>query len=167
MNAEFVVLRILHIVFGVFWAGSAIFLATILEPRLRALGPAVQKPVMKALMPVMVPAMLFSATITIVAGITLAFRLRWNHMDSFLDTGWGWAILIGFVTSMIAYALGMMISAAGKRMAALEASIEGRPPTSEEDERLHKIVSRLAFYGRSNGVLVVVAVGSMASARFV
>ncbi len=40
MNEEFAILRILHIVFGVFWAGSAIFLATILEPRLRALDPA-------------------------------------------------------------------------------------------------------------------------------
>ena len=99
MNEEFVILRILHIVSGVFWAGSAIFLATILEPRLRALGPAVQGPLMRALIPVMVPAMLFSATITIAAGITLALRLRWDDLDSFLNTGWGWAILIGFVAA--------------------------------------------------------------------
>lgn len=41
MNTEFVILRIIHVVFGMFWAGSAVFIATILEPRLRALGPAV------------------------------------------------------------------------------------------------------------------------------
>ncbi len=40
MNIEIAALRSMHIVFGVFWAGSAIFLATILEPRLRALDPA-------------------------------------------------------------------------------------------------------------------------------
>ena len=38
MNVEMVVLRLLHIVFGVFWVGSALFLAAILEPRLRALA---------------------------------------------------------------------------------------------------------------------------------
>ena len=101
MNEEFVVLRILHIVSGVFWTGSAIFLATILEPRLRALGPAVQGPVMRALM----PAMLFcnhrdhSGRRT-----TLALRLRWGYLDRFLSTDWGWAMLIGFVASMLAFA---------------------------------------------------------------
>jgi hypothetical protein len=166
LNEEFI-LRILHIVFGVFWAGSAIFLAAILEPRLRALGPAVQGPVMRALIPVMVPAILFSATITIAAGITLALRLRWDHLDTFLDTGWGWAILIGFVASVVAYIVGMMISAAGRRMAALGASIEGRPPTPEEGGQLQHLSSRLTLYGRSNAVLAVIAVGSMASARFI
>ena len=167
MNEEFVILRILHIDFGVFWAGSAIFLATILEPRLRALGPAVQGPVMRALIPVMVPAMLFSATITIAAGITLALRLRWDDLDSFLNTGWGWAILIGFVASMVAYTIGMMTSAAGRRMVALGASIEGRPPTPDEGARIQQLGSRLTLYGRANAVLVIIAVVSMASARFV
>ena len=107
MNVEFVVPRIAHIVFGVFWAGSAVFLATILEPRLRALGPAVQGPVMRAIMPVMGPSMLLSAAITIAAGTTLALRLRQSHLDRFFDTGWGWAILIGFVASMTAFGLGV------------------------------------------------------------
>lgn len=33
-----------YIVFGVFWAGSAFFLAVLLEPRLRALGASIQRP---------------------------------------------------------------------------------------------------------------------------
>ena len=41
MNAEFVILRLLHILFGVFWTGTALFMAVILEPRLRALGSAI------------------------------------------------------------------------------------------------------------------------------
>ena len=39
-------LRILHIVAGVFWAGSVFFLVLILEPQLRKLGPMHMKPVM-------------------------------------------------------------------------------------------------------------------------
>ena len=49
MNEELVVLRIVHILAGVVWAGSAIFLAFILEPRLRTLGPEIQGRVMAAL----------------------------------------------------------------------------------------------------------------------
>lgn len=52
-----VVLRIVHIVLGMFWAGSAVFLAVILEPRHRSLGPEVQRPVMGAIAPVVGPAL--------------------------------------------------------------------------------------------------------------
>ena len=70
MNYEMVILRLLHIVFGVFWAGSAIFFAFILQPRLRALGPDIQTRVMGALIPVMGPALITSAVVTIAAGTT-------------------------------------------------------------------------------------------------
>ena len=81
MNVEFVVLRLLHIVFGVFWVGSAVFLAAVLEPRLRALGPAIQRPVMRDLGNVMGPIIGISGFITISAGIALALRLRWDTLD--------------------------------------------------------------------------------------
>jgi hypothetical protein len=73
--------------------------------------------------------MLGSASITIAAGTYLALRLRWGNLDNFLDTGWGWAILIGFVATMGAYASGITISVNGRRLVRLGESIEGRPPT--------------------------------------
>ena len=50
-----IALRIIHVVAGVFWAGSAFFMVMILEPRLRALGPQYQGPVMGAIAPVIPP----------------------------------------------------------------------------------------------------------------
>ena len=41
-----------------------------------------------------------AAVVTIAAGVTLALRLRWGHLDTFLSTGWGWAILIGFISTI-------------------------------------------------------------------
>ena len=76
MDVELVILRILHIGFGVFWVGSAMFMSLILEPRLRALGPAIQRPVMMAIAPIMGPAVGISGGITIAAGITLYLRLH-------------------------------------------------------------------------------------------
>ncbi len=109
METEFVVARLLHIVFGGFWAGSAMFMAVILEPRLRALGPAIQGPVMAALTPVLIPVMLISATITLVSGGYLTEKL-WVDTDYFFDSGWGRAMLIGIIATVLAYASGVTTS---------------------------------------------------------
>ena len=156
MNIEMVVLRLLHIVFGVFWAGSALFLALVLEPRLRALGPAVQR-----------PAMGVSGLITIAAGLTLYFRLERGGFDNFLADGWGWAIFIGFLASIAAYATGITAGVLSSRMANLGRAIEGRPPTPEEGGQIQRLSSRLVLSSRMAAGLLLIAVGAMASARFV
>jgi hypothetical protein len=167
MNYEMIILRLLHIVFGVFWAGSAIFFALILQPRLARLGPAIAGPVMAALVPVMSRALIGSAVITIVAGITLALRLRWGHLDAFYNTGWGIAIMIGFVAAMGAISSGITLTVKAHRMIALGASIRDRPPTPEEAAQLQRLSVVLPRLGRSTAVMVIFAIGAMASARFV
>ena len=167
MNVEMVILRLLHIVFGVFWAGSALFFAFILQPRLRNLGPAVQGPVMGALVPVMGPALIGSAVVTIVAGVTLALRMRWGHLDTFLASGWGWAMLIGFVAAIGALSTGVTTIALANRMIGLGKNIEGRAPSPEEASELQRLAGRLPRLARSTAVMVLIAIGTMASARFV
>ena len=90
-----IVLRLIHIVFGAFWVGSAVFLALILEPRLRALGPTYQGPVMGAIAPVMGPAIGTAAVLTILAGIWMSVKLYSGRWDLWFSTGWGYAILFG------------------------------------------------------------------------
>lgn len=76
MDLEFIVLRIIHIGLGSFWFGTSVFMATILEPRLRALGPTIQKPVMGALMPVLSKVLTFSGAVTIAAGVAHPSRVH-------------------------------------------------------------------------------------------
>jgi len=56
MDLGLITLRVLHIVSGVFWVGGVFFFTLILEPRLRALGPTIQRPAMQSITPVMGPA---------------------------------------------------------------------------------------------------------------
>src|SRR5688500_5509174 len=49
MNAELIVLRLIHIVGGVFWVGSALFTAFFLMPTLMQAGPSAAGPVMGGL----------------------------------------------------------------------------------------------------------------------
>jgi hypothetical protein len=165
MEADIITARILHFVFGVFWAGTAFFMAVILEPRLRALGPTVQRPVMVAIFPVMVPAMMLSGTVTIASGLYLLVNL-WGGMDVFLDAEWGRAIFGGLIASTLAFASGITTSIQGKKMIRLGDSIQGRPPTSEEMADLMRLLSQLGLLGRTTAVLVLIAIVAMASARF-
>ena len=87
MDIEFVILRLVHIVSGAFWVGAAVFLAFVFEPRIRALGPAIQGPVMGAVGKVAGPIMGGAGAITIIAGVYMALRLRWGSLDDWFDTG--------------------------------------------------------------------------------
>ena len=168
MTAEIVVLRLLHIVFGVFWAGSAIFFAAILQPRLHRLEPAIRGPVIASLVPVMGPALIGSAAITIIVGVGLTLRLRWDSLGSFLDTGWGWAILIGFITAIGAISSGISMIVSANRLVSLGRAAGEQPPTPEQAAEMERLANRrIPRLARSTAVMVLVSVGTMAVARFV
>ena len=164
---EFILLRIVHIVTGSFWVGSAVFLSFILEPQVRALGPAIHQPVMAAIGRIAGPVMMGAGFITVVAGITLAFRVR--PVDNWFveGDGWGWAIGLGFVVSIIAMGFGSMMAMTVKKMSALGASMGDGAPTPDQIAVMQQLGGRLVRFSRIATILVVIAVGSMASARFV
>lgn len=165
MDTLTISLRLLHILFGVFWVGASLFLSFVLEPKLRALGPPVQGPVMRVLMPVITPAFTISSVVILVTGAVLALRL--SSLGDMLATDWGWAMLVGLVATLAATVLGLgFTSVAGKRMATLGQSMEGRRPTPEEAQQLGSLSQRLRTLSRVTTALLVLAVVSMAAARY-
>ena len=167
MDVDMVVLRLVHIVFGAFWAGAALFMAFVVIPKVQALGPAVAVPVFAALGKIVGPLLVGSGVITVAAGITLSLRLRWNSLDAWFDTGWGWAIALGFVAALVALTVGTRAALLARSMAAMGAGMAGREPTPEEMGRMRSTSQRLMKLGRIGSILVLIALGTMASARFV
>ena len=168
MSAEIVTLRLLHIIFGAIWVGGAFVMAVVIEPKLRKLGPPVQLPFLKNVMPPFIHTMLGSATVTIVVGIVLVLRLRSGSLSTVLDSGWGWAILIGFVTAIIAFVIGLSrVLPTSRRMISLADSFAGRASTEEESGRMQALESTLRLSSRLVLVLVLIAIGAMAAARYV
>ncbi len=165
MNLEMVVLRTIHIWAGVFWAGSAVFLVVILEPKLRALGPEIQGKVMGAIAPLMSVALTIAGATTIVAGIALAFRVR--DVDKWFNSGWGWAILLGFIVSIAAMGAGAATGTTARKITAKGQEMAGRPPTPEEGAEMKAMSDRIRMLGRATAILVIIGVAAMASARFV
>ena len=164
-SQELLALRMIHIVFGVFWAGSALFFAAVLQPRLQTLEPAVRGQVMAALVPVMGPVLIGSAAITIVGGITLALRMHWGNLDIYTDTGWGRAILVGLVASIGAFSSGITTIVQANRMLGLGRAVAAGSASPEEAGQMQRIGARLPRLARGTAVMVLVAIGAMASAE--
>jgi hypothetical protein len=109
-----------------------------------------------------------TATLTIGAGIALAFRLEATNRVVF-DSAWGVAILLGFIVSVLAFGTGLTTGFAANGMAKLGAQVKAAdgPPSPELLARVAALSQRLKITGRSTAVLTLVGVGTMASARFV
>lgn len=166
MNYEMITIRIIHILFGVFWAGSAIFLAFILQPTVRTLGTDIQSRVMSAVGAIAGPALLTSGIITILSGLALTIRLRWGMLDTLFETGWGWAMMIGFLTSIGALYTGIIVKNLIGNMSELGKEFGKRGPTAEETNTLQKLGNRIPRLTRATAVMVIIAICTMASARF-
>ena len=89
MDAEIAFLRLLHILPGAVWVGSAVFIAWVLQPALAKTGsphaPALMANMLKPLMIVLHG----SAILTIVFGVVMAFRVRDPLFDFLWSTNWG------------------------------------------------------------------------------
>ena len=153
MNFELVTIRVVHILVGVIWAGSAIFMAAVLDPRLRALGPDVHRRVTEALYLPLRFVLEGGGAITILVGVALVFRLQ--RIDDLLDTNWGWAITIGLVTSVIAHTTGVLALSSLKKL------------RDADEAEVGRLSDRATTLARVTAVMVTVAVVTMAAARFV
>ena len=166
MDGEIIVLRLLHIVPGVLWVGGAVIFAWVVEPRVRALGPEVAGPVMVAVGRVMSPILLSLGGVTIIVGIVLIDRTPGRSFDQLFDTGWGWAIGVGLITSLVGYAFGLAAWSRVRKILALVDAAEGPPGPEDRAERM-RLGGQSRMLVRIATVFIVVAVGTMASASWV
>jgi putative copper export protein len=167
MDTLMLTLRLLHVFFGTFWAGTVIFSTLYLEPQLKRLGPGIQNPLMKALMPAITPAMMVSSVTVLLTGIAMTLLLRGSALNLLLSTAWGWAMLVGFVATLAAIVIGFGVMApSGMQIEKLAKSFEGRAPTPDEARTLAGLNARIESLSRVDFVLILLAVGAMAAARY-
>ena len=162
MDIELIVVRTIHLGFGAVWFGAAVFAAAVLEPRLRHLGADARNVLLDSLMPAFDKIMHVTGAVTIVAGLYLLLRLRWNSLDTFHTTDWGQAMTLALVVTVIAMGTGAMAGVNRKRMARLGAD----PGTPEETAQADALATRSRRYLRATVILLFVAVVMMAAARY-
>ena len=160
-------IRLIHVIAGIFVGGTYLFLVPILEPRLKRLGPAIQSPVMSALMPILTPVMGTSFIVLFGTGTAMTLMLRHGNLSQLVTTAWGWDILVGIIATLAICVVGFgIITPTGIRLEKLSRSIKGRAPKPEEEQRLHRLGAKIEKLSRINFVFVVIAIATMVIARY-
>jgi len=170
MDFYVVVLRLLHIVFGVLWVGFACFVPFILMPSLMDTGPAAG-PVMGAIQRRGLPKIMSAfAGITILAGFLLLWRVSGGFKPEYMGSHVGIGLSTGALAALIAFAIGMvMVRPAMTRAATLSESL-GSATSDADRAAIMATVGALRARGAAGARwvawLLLVAVAAMAAARY-
>lgn len=170
MDIGILVLRLLHIGSGIFWAGSAMFFFFFLEPATRALGPQAG-PVMHYLVSRKRVSRVITAaaTVNVIAGALVYWRVSNGFDPAWTSSGTGIGLTIGAVAAIGAWAMGLVtiaptierVDALGGRIAAA-----GGPPSPEQQAEMHRLSEKLHRAGVVDIVLIGTAVFFMAISRY-
>ena len=164
-------LRLVHVLAGVFWVGSAIFMAAFIAPTVRAIGPAGGQ-VMQHLAQVRkVPVyMMTSMALTLLSGLALYWRASGGFSNAWPGSGPGMTFGVGAVFAILAATLGLTVGMpTAKRLGALGGTIAkgGAPPSSEQMAEMQRLQGRMSAVSALGAVLLVLATAAMAVARYV
>jgi uncharacterized membrane protein len=170
MRAEFLVLRLVHIVLGIVWVGSGIFAAFFLIPAL-ANNRALMAPVMEGLQRrrvfIIVPT---AGLLTILAGIRLLWIDSAGFAESYMQTGPGRTFSIGGTAAIIALLLQVFVARpAGVRLGAIAAQLAASPTAADRDRlsaRTERLRRRNAMATLGAVLFGLLAASAMAIARY-
>jgi uncharacterized membrane protein len=163
------VLRVIHILGGVFWAGSSFLMTGFIEPTVRSAGDDGRR-----FMQRFNSQSRFSTVIAVAAGATVLAGLWMIWIVSagsaaFFETGRGLGLTIGMLAGILAFILGfVMQNRPLRRMASIggEIAAAGRPPTPEQVATMEKLMGTVRLGGRLVAALLLVSVVTMATARY-
>ena len=165
-----VILRLLHIGFGLFWAGSALFFALFLMPSLKASGPDGVK-FMQALGRSGYPiAAMVSAIITIVSGFLLIWKLSAGFNPVWFQSWYARVLTTGATMALIAFIIGFTInrpSAAKMNRISMSIAEQGTPPTPEQLNEMMALRKKIFVATNYIAILLVIAVAGMSVFRYV
>jgi hypothetical protein len=165
-----VVLRVVHILAGVFWVGAALMTFLFLQPTAREVGPAAG-PFMAHLAGKkrLIDWVLRAAGLTILAGLLMYWRVSGGLDPDWIGSAEGIAITVGALCGIAAFSLGLTI-VKPSLMATLaigrDVAAGGGTPTPEQAAKLQALQKRGKDVGQIIVPLLIVAVAAMAAARY-
>lgn len=170
MELDLIVLRLVHIIAGVFWVGSAWFFFVFVEPTAAELGPESEK-FMNGMMvrrkaPIVI--IIASAT-TVLAGLALYWRASGGLDAAWVTSGPGIGFTVGALAAIIAFVAGLaIIKPTVDRVGALGAEMRaaGGPPSQPQLDEMAGLQARLHRVGLIDAILLTVAVALMAISRY-
>lgn len=164
-------LRLVHILAGTFWVGSAVTFAGFIYPAVRASGPAGPR-VMRQLMyrRGLTLGLTISAVVTVLTGVAMYAAIGTSGFGAWVRSPMGATLGVGAVAALVAGVIGSGVAApAGRRLQSLSSRLADAAgaPTTEQLAELARVQSTLGRASVASAALLTVAAVAMASARYV
>ena len=170
MDTYMVVLRIVHILAGVFWVGAAFTTILFLQPTAREVGPAAGAFMAHlAGKKRLIDWVLRAAGLTILAGVLMYWRVSGGLDGDWITSAQGLPLTIGALCGIGAFSLGLSVvrpSIMATLAIGAEVAASGGPPTPEQAAKLQEFQTRGKAVGQIIVPLLVIAVSGMAAWRY-
>jgi len=164
-------LRFIHIVGGVFWAGTMIFAAVFLEPSVREAGPDGAKVMQGLMRRRYLTIMPIVAVLTILAGVGLLEQVSGGFHPEWMGTPTGITLSLGAAVAIVAFLIGMFfVRPAALRLTTLVPQAMQTPEGPSRAALMAEVQglrTRLRRGGRVVAALLGVTTIAMAVARYV
>ena len=166
-----ILLRLIHISFGVFWVGAAVTNTLFLIPAIRAVGPAggpvMQQLTQKLKMPMYI---IGAGVLTVLSGIGLYWYDSATFTNGFMRSGGGMTFGVGGVIAIVTLLIGIFaVAPAAKRAAAIgaEAAASGKPPSPEQAAEMQRLQAKLGKLSTLAAAMLALTTIAMAVARYI
>lgn len=158
-------LRIIHIVAGVFWVGGALIMAFFVGPTIGATGEAGQR-----FFGHLMNNLKFSNRLAAAAGLSILagailFGLDARAGEAWIRSNFATGLSIGAGFALVGFVAGILIGRNMKAMAQLGAQMQGKP-SPDQLSQMQAFQKRQATYSYINVAALVLAVIFMAIARY-
>lgn len=165
-----IVLRIVHVLMGLFWVGAAIMVALFLMPAVRALGPTGGRFMAQLTGPQRLPIwIMMAAILTVLSGGALYWRNSGGFTSAWMHTPSGMAFGVGGALAIVSFVIGLLVNKpTAERMGAILATVQaaGGSPSAEQAAELARLQQRLYVVSIESAVVLALATAAMACARY-
>jgi uncharacterized membrane protein len=164
------VLRFIHIIASVCWAGGGFIVFLFIEPTAKALAPAgmefLQHMTIKRRFSIF---MVVASTLTVLTGALLVWLVSGGRLLAWAKTGSGLVFALGSLVGVIVYLVGMFgVNPRAIKLSQIGQAIQlaGGPPTPQQAADLHRLDKEMSTYSLIDFLLVALSLALMASARY-
>ncbi|MDQ3949939.1 MAG: hypothetical protein M3282_06310 [Gemmatimonadota bacterium] len=164
------VLRLIHIVSGVFWVGAFLLMVGFLFPAVRATGPEGGRVIQEVMQRRRLPVYLgVAAGLTILSGFVMYARVAAATNGAWAETRPGMTYGLGGLAAILAVIIGAVVAGpAGRKLGRLAERVQasGGPPSAEQASQMAALQVRMGRGMQAVAFLLLVAVVAMAIARY-
>ena len=165
-----IVLRFVHVIASVCWAGGGFIMYLFVEPTAKSLAPMgmqfIQHMAGKRRFNMF---MVINSTLTVLSGALLLWHSTNGNLGTYMSTGPGLGFALGSLVGVAVYFVGMFgVGMRVGKMSKIGEEIQkaGGPPTPAQTAELEKLDKEVSLYSKIDFWLVALSLTLMATARY-